>query len=70
MSGREPRRTDVDAVVVGAGISGLVAAHVLTNLAAVTAPGILYVDTRSPCAAAVLEVLRPKADLIVSARGR
>ena len=48
----------------------LVAAHVLTNLAAVTAPGILYVDTRSPCAAAVLEVLRPKADLIVSARGR
>ena len=49
---------------------GLVAAHVLTNLAAVTAPGILYVDTRSPCAAAVLEVLRPKADLIVSARGR
>ena len=48
----------------------LVAAHVLTNLAAVTAPGILYVDTRSPCAAAVLEVLRPKADLVVSARGR
>lgn len=48
----------------------LVAAHVLTNLASVTAPGILYVDTRSPCAAAVLEVLRPKADLIVSARGR
>ena len=48
----------------------LVAAHVLTNLASVTAPGILYVDTRSPCAAAVLEVLRPKADLVVSARGR
>lgn len=48
----------------------LVAAHVLTNLASVTAPGILYVDTRSPCAAAVLEVLRPKAALVVSARGR
>lgn len=49
---------------------GMVAAYVLTNLDKVVQPGILYVDTRSPCAAAVLEVLRPKADAIVSARGR
>jgi hypothetical protein len=48
---------------------GVVAAYVLTNLAAVTTPGILYVDTRSPCAAAVLEVLRPKADAIVRRTG-
>lgn len=49
---------------------GAVAAYVLTNLDKVVQPGILYVDTASPCAAAVLEVLRPKADAIVRARGR
>lgn len=49
---------------------GIVAGYVLTNLQHVVQPGALYVDTRSPCAAAVLEVLRPKADLVVSARGR
>jgi hypothetical protein len=49
---------------------GAVAAYVLTNLDKVVTPGILYVDTTSPCAAAVLEVLRPKADLIVRRTGR
>lgn len=48
---------------------GVVAAYVLASLPAV-AVGTIVVDSRSPCAAAVLEVLRPVADLIVSARGR
>jgi len=48
----------------------VVAAYALMNLDKVVLPGILYVDTRSPCAAAVLEILRAKADVIVSARGR
>jgi CRISPR/Cas system-associated exonuclease Cas4 (RecB family) len=43
---------------------GIVAAYVLKYIGDV-AKGTLYVDSRSPCAAACLEVLRPVADVVV-----
>lgn len=48
---------------------GLVAAYVLKNIGEV-ARGVLVCDTRSPAAAAVLEVLRPVADVVVRGMGR
>jgi hypothetical protein len=48
---------------------GMVAAYVLANIREV-ATGTLVCDTRSPAAAAVLEVLRPMADVVVRGMGR
>lgn len=48
---------------------GMVAAYVLANIREV-AMGTLVCDTRSPAAAAVLEVLRPMADVVVRGMGR
>lgn len=48
---------------------GMVAAYVLKNIAEV-ARGVVVCDTRSPAATAVLEVLRPVADVVVRGMGR
>ena len=46
----------------------LVAAYVVKNIKEI-AKGAIAVDSKSPCAAAVLEVLRPIADVVVTRRG-
>ncbi len=47
----------------------VVSSYMLANISHVTV-GALVVDSRSPCAAACIEILRPLANVVVSARGR